>query len=71
MEDAFDTAIASVVQQQALQGWQRSKFVKGLFAIKHLKHYDVEGREFIIFTYHKPLTFVFRQNAEHHVNCDI
>lgn len=39
------------------------KLLAGYSSIKYFKH-EVEGRIFILFTDHKPLTYAFRQKAD-------
>ncbi|GBM20080.1 Transposon Ty3-I Gag-Pol polyprotein [Araneus ventricosus] len=74
--DASDNAVGAALQQQVTTGWQPLAFyskslspaqrrysASAYMVIKYFRHM-VEGRSFILFTDHKPLTFAFRQKED-------
>nr|CDS31407.1 gag pol polyprotein [Hymenolepis microstoma] len=68
--DASQVAVGAVLQQKLTTTETRySTFGRELLAIylavKHFRHI-LEGRQFTIFTDHKPLIYAFRAAADHH-----
>ncbi|KAA3681341.1 uncharacterized protein DEA37_0014513 [Paragonimus westermani] len=65
--DASDVAVGAVLQQQLATESRYSAFGKELLAvyldIRHFR-YVLEGRDFIVFTYHKPLTYALRSTTD-------
>ncbi|XP_058790930.1 uncharacterized protein LOC131664081 [Phymastichus coffea] len=61
--DASDFAIGGALQQRVNNAWQPLAFYTK-FLTQTERKYMVEGRNFTIFTDHKPITYAFQQNLD-------
>ncbi|GBL97887.1 Transposon Ty3-I Gag-Pol polyprotein [Araneus ventricosus] len=61
--DASNTGIAGTLQQTYLKNTQPLAFFSRKLTLAESRHF-LEGRDFIIYTDHKPLTFAFQQTGD-------
>ncbi|UYV65202.1 hypothetical protein LAZ67_3003566, partial [Cordylochernes scorpioides] len=62
--DASDFAVGAALHQQVGNNFQSiAELLAVYLAIKHFRHF-LEGRQFPVYTDHKPLTYAFQQNLD-------